>query len=370
MRFVITMKRDLKMIPPVISLVRGLAELGHDVRLFSYHHSAETDRVLEHPRIQVTKVSRSPYPQGLLARIAATLTAHLRLWKFMRLAGKYDVLWIPSWDYRGQRWLSTCGGAEPLIVYHFHEHEPERFGLCRAADRVVVPEENRAWITFFTAGLARRPLVLPNTPFSHPRKPAPEASPVIAALRAAGKRVVLYQGYCSMKGRCLRELLEAVALCDSRVALCIMPSASFPEETRREMSDCIRHLSIEDKVHFIPTMEAPGHLDVVGQAHIGIGLYRPTSINQVYCAPNRLYEFTGFGIPVILPSTPPMQQLATRYPGVIVCDPSSPASIAAALESLLDDANHARASAGAQEFFEKEGSYLVALREVVSQLQA
>lgn len=368
MKFFIPLKRDINALPPAISLIRGLASLGHEVHLFSYYHSPQTAKVLEHPRIIVKQVSTKPYPTKFFSRVFATIRAHVVLWSMARSIAACDVLWVTSWDYAGLKLLSRMRRTGPKLIYQAHEFEPERFNLCRAADMVVVPEDNRAWITFVMAGLKTKPLVLPNMPYHHPRALKAPTSTIISQLAASGRRTVLYQGYCSIKGRCLIELFEAISLSDKRITLCIMPFPELSPETQREIHTSIKALNIEDRVHFIPSMEAPSHMSVIGQAHIGIGLYRPTSINQIYCAPNRLYEFTGFGIPVVLPSTPAIQQIAAHYPGILTCDPTKPASIAAALNLMTDDAAYERATAGAKAFFDNEGSYVMALESVLAQL--
>jgi glycosyltransferase involved in cell wall biosynthesis len=371
MRFFLPLRRDIKTVPPLISLIRGLIAEGHEVHLFTYYNSPGTLAGVASDKLKITTISDHPYPASLAGRIIALIRSYLRLWKEVGKMDGCDYFWISSWDYRGLEKLAARPNVQAKIVYQSHEYEPHRFKYCRLAHAVVVPEENRGWLTFVNAGLAARPLLLPNCPIDHPREfPEKEADPVLDALEAEGKRIVLYQGYLALKERCIPELLEAISLCDERMVLCIMPASRLTETLRQSMDELISRFRLQNRVFFIETRVAPAHMRVIARAHIGIGLYRPTSINQVYCAPNRLYEFTGFGTPVILPDAPGMNQIAGRYAGVLTCNPENPAAISAALMSLMENEHYQKARAGAVAFFQHEADYQASLREVISKLPA
>ncbi len=131
-----------------------------------------------------------------------------------------------------------------------------------------------------------------------------------------------------------------------------------------------RKIGVSERLSFLKSQIAPKHLEVISQAHIGIGLYRPISLNQVYCAPNRLYEFTGFGIPVILPDFPGIAQLAAQYPGILTCDPDSPQSIASAICGLTPKNIYDNACQSAEGFFNNCGNYFASLQRVLAELNS
>jgi glycosyltransferase involved in cell wall biosynthesis len=369
MRFFLPTKRDIKTVPPLISLIKGLIKSGHEVHLFTYYYSPQTLAGIDSPLLKVSSISKHPYPASLFSRLWASISSYLSLWKEVKKMNGCDYFWISSWDFIGLEKLASRANVQAKIIYQSHEYEPHRFQYCRMADCVVVPENNRGWLTFINAGLKKRPLVLPNSPIDHPggfeiKMP----DPVLDRLEMEGKRIVLYQGYMALKERCIPELLEAISLCDARLVLCIMPASPLSQEMKSALMTLISRFRLEERVYFLDTRVAPGHLQVIARAHIGIGLYRPTSINQVYCAPNRLYEFTGFGIPVILPDAPGMNQIGSRYSGVLTCDPENPQKIAEALQSLLEDEKYGQACASAREFFQEEADYMKCLQEVIGQL--
>lgn len=77
----------------------------------------------------------------------------------------------------------------------------------------------------------------------------------------------------------------------------------------------------------------------------------PTEIHQPalrYSSPNKLFEYLAVGLPVVTSDLPIVRRICEAYGCGLVCDPTSPASIAAAVNRLLDDADlYARMRAGA-----------------------
>lgn len=369
MRFFLPMKRDIRQWPPVISLIKGLLQLGHEVDHFSYYCTPETLIDVDSDRLQVETVSENPYPgdQSFSTRARATWKARKGLRQFLKDPRNYDYVWLGEWDYPDIVKIVRRAGIKCPIIYQLHEYNPRRFPCCTQVDQVVVPEENRAWMTYFNAGIDRVPLVLPNSPMDHPRKITGELDSTLHTLNESGKRVVLYQGAMDLEKRCLLEMIRAIALTPKQFVLAILP-ANLTTDVQMRMEKEANQLGVMDRIFFLESRIPPQHLDVIGQSHIGIGLYRPTTLNQVYCAPNRLYEFTGFGIPVILPNFPGIAQTAARYAGVITCEPDSPQSIADAIRCLADSGNYERAVNEAEQFFDNCGDYLKCLRAVIEKL--
>ena len=50
---------------------------------------------------------------------------------------------------------------------------------------------------------------------------------------------------------------------------------------------------IYDKVEYVSYIPAPYHLEITSYAHIGIVFYRDDCLNKVFCAPNKIYEYSG-----------------------------------------------------------------------------
>jgi hypothetical protein len=69
----------------------------------------------------------------------------------------------------------------------------------------------------------------------------------------------------------------------------------------------------------IPEIEAPLHLAVTAQAFAGIISYTRTSLNNLFCAPNKMWEYAGAGVPMLCDDLPGLSAVAEAGAGV-KCD--------------------------------------------------
>jgi hypothetical protein len=143
-------------------------------------------------------------------------------------------------------------------------------------------------------------------------------------------------------------------------------SSLYSCKSKSNLTDVSAKISgIEDRVHLIGSLPAPHHLRIIQNVDLGIGLYRPISLNQIYAAPNRLHEFSNFGIPLILPAFPTFKSLAIKYPFAInTVDPEVPQSIANVLTELLNEANSKQGVKNAFKFKQENGDYTLFAKQV------
>jgi glycosyltransferase involved in cell wall biosynthesis len=63
---------------------------------------------------------------------------------------------------------------------------------------------------------------------------------------------------------------------------------------------------------------------------------QPTSLNHRYTTPQKLFEALAAGVPVVASDLPGMADVVRATDAGVLCDPTSPASIAAAIRQVLD----------------------------------
>lgn len=358
------------MVPPVSTLVQGLLALGHEVTFFTYY----TDPALQpvgQAGFRLVRASERPYPSGIGARIRGTIQLYRSLFHLIRADPQaFDVLWDANGDIEYALQVIRRAGSRAPLVAQVHEYEARAFRSVRQAQALVVPEENRGWLLALAAGRRHSPLVLPNTPLTQLRQDQRPTGPAmrIRELRAAGKQVVLYQGFVDAARRCLPELFASLRHLPDDIVLAVMPAPGHSATELAMIESLARTAGVSDRVVRLETELPPQHLGAIAEASAGVGLYRPTSINQIFCAPNRLYECTGFGVPIVLPAFPGIRPLAERCAGILVCDPEDPESIASAIRNAVDPRRHDQRRAAARDFFERDGNYLTHLDRVVSRL--
>jgi glycosyltransferase involved in cell wall biosynthesis len=230
-----------------------------------------------------------------------------------------------------------------LVVLHSHEldsHDALRWifqkASARIADYIVVPEINRGWILKMFAGSSADIVEIKNRNSTLGELPAVGSGEARRAFVGAGgsevcSRFVIYQG-AFMESRCLTEVVCAFrAVPFQDVGLILIggdpDSAMFQQLRTTAMAD--------KRVVVLARIEAPMHLAITAGCSAGLLLYRPGSLNSVYCAPNKLYEYAEFGLGMILPDFPALRSLNECYPIGELCDPEDEKSIASAMARVL-----------------------------------
>ena len=194
------------------------------------------------------------------------------------------------------------------------------------------------------------PFVLPNKPISHPRGRNLDVTDFDARKvieKWKNKKVFLYQGALqSDRG----ELFKIIGwLCES------LPEAIVAVMGKK--NDTIDQLlSRHDNFSFVPFVAPPHHLEVTSHAHIGIAVYNGGSIyglsplNAVYCAPNKIFEYAGFGIPILCNDVPGLRYTVGSSGAGICLEDISKETVCSAARKLMSE--YDTYSTNATRFFE------------------
>jgi hypothetical protein len=175
----------------------------------------------------------------------------------------------------------------------------------QSAYRIVVPESTRGAIFRFWYGLKKNPYTLPNKAKYHPRKRKMTikdtyGKKLIEPLIKKNKKIVLYQGVISQK-RDLEPIALAVSEMGSEWSFVVMGRKldNYYEKFFKRFPEIIH----------IPFIQPPLHLEITSHAHIGVIVYNFDSLNNLFCAPNKIWELAGFGIPVLCNNVPALKSL-------------------------------------------------------------
>lgn len=255
------------------------------------------------PKDRSFKVEELPIPLGGARNIAAFGRA------FVERATRLRPTIVYAHDY-----YVAAAGAQAArrsgarYVYDAHElnlPEPgkavgargrlflalERWG-ARRADLVVCANEPRAERFQGWCALDRRPVVVRNVP------PVFEAGPgaTLPALTASheGTVRVLYQGDMGVRRR-LERWIEAMTFLPPHHQLLMAGSGPALDKLRAVAVEC----SVADRVQFLGRVPRDTLDPLLRVCDIGILSYPATDLNNVYCAPNKVFEYAQCGLPMV-----------------------------------------------------------------------
>ncbi|MBR5808986.1 MAG: hypothetical protein IKY39_02620, partial [Clostridia bacterium] len=185
-KIVIPTFEEIKWMPPTITLINELVELGYDVTYITiypdeYYENFDKEHVINVavcPKdLQVLKHVKNRLLKSIAFRVDVLIKkiiAHFAGGVINKVLGKNDILWVVNEltvIYGGSHFLKKFKGRYLFTMYELH---PSRFStrnIKKTAENAVinvVPEYNRAHMQKLFFDLNELPLVLPNKPQNHP----------------------------------------------------------------------------------------------------------------------------------------------------------------------------------------------------------
>jgi glycosyltransferase involved in cell wall biosynthesis len=271
---------------------------------------------------------------------------HLTFWRFVLDQAR---IWQPELIFAEDffttlpGWLAAKRSAAKL-VYDAHELMIPELGkpisrrqrFWYTLERLVAPRANlviaanpeRAGIMAEHYSLKQTPTYMRNIP--EPREVTPEQRE--AALRAypvlqrnnSDDRIILYQGDVSLS-RGLDRFVAALDYLPPNMRLVI--AGTGPDMDR--LVDLAKDHAKEGR--FVALGRVPFDvLPAVTQlADIGIVTYPYDGLNNIYCAPNKIFEYVQAGLPVISTDQPPLRNIIEAYEiGILVTNNEVPSEVA------------------------------------------
>jgi glycosyltransferase involved in cell wall biosynthesis len=144
---------------------------------------------------------------------------------------------------------------------------------------------------------------------------------------------LLYQGGLST-GRQLEALVSAMALVQvTGVHLVILGDGP--------LQPALQKLAVapgaQGRVHLHPAVPQSELLAWTAAADAGVIPYQPTCLNNLYCTPNKLFEFIAAGLPILASDLPEIRAIVAGHGIGQLADLSSPSAIAAAIDRFFAD---------------------------------
>lgn len=350
-RAIIIIKQPLERIPPIMNLIDVLVENAWEIDLIATSVNNQTLQKYEN-KVNFVLFDIA-YTTNKLGKIFAWLNFRQKVLKYLEQNSfrlQNTMLWVGSADAAialGDRlfkykYVFQC--HELYDAFPFYQKRLKK--VMQNAVVNVNPEENRGAIFRSWYKLKETPVTLPNKPYYHPEQRElvienEEGACVIKSLRH--KKILLYQGGIGAQ-REIRPIAQAVEELKDEWILVLM---GYVEE-KGYLTSLLKDFP---QTVYIPPIAAPKHLQVTSWARIGILSYSFDDINHVFCAPNKTWEYTGFGIPVLGSDVPGIMHDINKFKCGISVNMGN-GSVHAIVEAIKKiDSNYEAYSKNADKFY-------------------
>lgn len=346
MKLVIVLLTHIDNLPPARNLLLCLSKNTINVELITMYSSALPDEIKISNNIRIHDVQPEQASNKILALKNRFQRRHKVRNLIKKLADAEDVIWTVT-DYEAMEVGPILNKYRHVIqlmelirdipVFDelpFYKAHIEKY--ARTAEMVIVPEYNRAYIQQVYWQLKETPKVIPNKPIVQKREYnladiSLKADEILSEI--GNRKIVLYQGVFGYE-RVLDQFIEAVEMLGNDYCMLLMG---------RENIELNRLLNKYPKTYFVPFIASPNHLAITSKAHIGVLSYVNTNnirhydpLNALYCAPNKLYEYACFGVPMIGNDIPGLNYPFREY-NIGICSQLKAENIATAIKTIEDN---------------------------------
>jgi hypothetical protein len=311
-RILITLERNISTLPPLLTMIDSLKEL-YDVTVIAgetntgielyYGDSVKFISYYKRPAKLNGIFKRAIYKIRKIVVFKTKMKEHLR-------TNKYDLIIVGSAETALLMRNYLKGLDYILNIYELYDRIPSILKKIKEtavnAKAVIAPEIHRAHILKLWLKLKDLPVVMPNKPIMECRD-CNQVNEFIGG--QSGEKIILYQGVIS-RDRNIEIICKAVNDMDGYKLVLMGAKSAFLEYL-------LKHYP---KIQHIDFVQPPFHLKVTSCAYIGIVTYDYFSLNTIFCAPNKIWEYSGFGIPMLANNIPGLTETLGKYKAGLCID--------------------------------------------------
>lgn len=323
MNIIIINKEIFQNRPPVISTLLTLSDLGHNVTLITVEINDYWSSELQKKNISFYVVSEKKNANRI-AKVFEYLNFKNQVFKYLTKKGINNdnaLLWVIGGNTIFSLGDSLNKYRYVLQIQELHENDKHYLRafskVINNAELVFMNEYNRTILYQIWFMMKKRAIVLPNKPFFLPNKKDIQ-NHILPRIKQQyeeeielfkTKKVILFQGWYGKPDRDLTAFVQAIKELGDDYRMAILGRYNKNLDEYRAIDPNIIHID------FIP---APDYLVFTSLAYIGIVSYNPNSLNNAYCAPNKIWEYSTFSLPMLCNDIPGLKY-TVEYSGAGIC---------------------------------------------------
>ncbi len=358
MKLILVHIGDIHLCPPIINMINILEELGVKTTVITTQSSNIIDKDFKYVKFEKININYENN-KNILKKASLLFFYRRKIWSLInQIYSNESIIWCStnvSLKYLGNKILEykyvlhLMELSENLRYYYklpFIELNKMKIGNSALA--IVVPEYNRAHIIKAWWNLNNLPLLFHNKPYLNKvidKKSFISDNNASKIMKLIDDRkIVLYQGILNNQERPLANYVKAIEKLGSNYAFVIMSNGENIYESIKS-----------ENYYFIPFVKPPLHLEITSHAYIGVLSYYASKqhysdLNAVYCAPNKIFEYSMFGIPMIGNDIPGLKYSFEHYNSGLCVDDLSVNNICKSIEYIEN--NYDIMSKGSKKYYD------------------
>lgn len=183
----------------------------------------------------------------------------------------------------------------------------ERLSLP-AADLVIAANRYRARLMKKYYGMKSPPVPVLNIPSVGQTQASPDVEREYSSLKVDGRSVIVYEGNMA-SSRGIHLLVNAMPLLRDDCMMVLIGSGSGAEQIREN----VKKRGLENDVFCLGTVPHSSLHSILALCHIGLVTYSFSGLNNIYCAPNKLFEYAHAGLPILSSGQRVLRQMVRGY---------------------------------------------------------
>ncbi len=340
---VIIFEHNIQKYPPILYVLNFLIARGESIEVFSCcpdecmvqqykekgvsFHNIIDNNVKDPQLKKLTNLLN--FRKEVLKSLQAEQPEDIRLWLFGE-----SCIWLfykLVYRFKSILYLFEIPSFSVKFKYKLLSWGINYAEVLKQGHKVVCCEYNRAHVTKAYFGLFSDPIVIPNKPYIVHTDHFIENKSTIDLSAVLDKKIILYQGIFNYPERKMESFCEAINFLPNDFVICLMGEENFYKSELKARYE-------SERVIFLPYQKAPSHLEITKSAYIGYLSYSPESgniknvLNTLYCAPNKIFEYSKFGIPMISNDVPALSYLFDKFNSGRVFDNDSQSIAAQIIE--------------------------------------
>lgn len=337
-------------LPPIINVALTFKNLGYNVVVFTQNTEEKILAFLEDSNITIKNLV-NPSQTGRFSKFKHWVLFRVYIEKYKKEIERSDLIWISGADTIISLYKINFRNKNIFLqINELHEDDKVYWFFLKKIipffKKIIVASVERAAMYQVWFKLKTKPSVFPNKPYQFDfdrveiTKTIENYLYIIKTEKDKGKKIIIYQGFLG-KDRDFSTLISVIEKRKNEFALVLMGS---------DYGMLNNYLKIFPEIIYIPQINAPQHLLITQHCDIGILNYLPISLNNIFCAPNKIWEYSNFGLVMIGNDIPGLTVLMKENIGV-TCDIATALECDEALNIVIN--NFEEMNANSKKFFKE-----------------